>query len=256
MRSPVGDDTLVIVQARLGSRRLPGKINMEVTPGVTMLQMVVHKARQLGPPVFVATPPPDMDENDVLGRFWRVAQLHPEVKTFVRVTADCPLLDVGVGQRMLEQWSRTRDLSTPKWVSTIPLFLGTTPDLDGLDVEIFCRHFLELAEHHVGRGGEFNSIPPDREHVTTWMRRQGGAQFVTLGGLRTQWSVNEQTDLDWVRRVLASCQWCRSGIAHHSNARGSIAGEDGRYPVWDLHQDDTGGLVECTSYDIRKERMQ
>jgi spore coat polysaccharide biosynthesis protein SpsF (cytidylyltransferase family) len=229
------NNTLVVIQARENSRRLPGKIHMSIGRR-TMLEHVIHRARQIGPEVFVATPPPDLDENNVLGRFWKVAGLHPDVQHFVRLTGDCPLLDIGIAQRILaEHLASGND------------FTGTSYELDGLDVECFTREALEMAAVH---------DHDTREHVTPWMRAAcKRVKVVDLGGLVTRWSVNTQEDLLWVRDVMFACLRCYEGIPHHTNARASIGGNDGRWPVWDLHAMPAGDLAECAAHDIRKERM-
>ena len=99
------NNVLIVVQARANSKRLPNKIWADLH-GKPMLQHVLERARHIGPEVFVATPPPGLDENDVLGRFKLVSEYYPDVEHFVRLTADCPLLDVGVAKRILEEHLR------------------------------------------------------------------------------------------------------------------------------------------------------
>jgi len=41
------------------------------------------------------------------------------------------------------------------------------------------------------------------------------------------------------------CSRCAAGDAHHTNARHSIGGSEGRHPVYDLHVAEGGGLAEC-----------
>jgi hypothetical protein len=202
-----------------------------------MLECVLGKARQLGD-TLVAWPPPTLREEDVLGRFAQYAAALPFVETFVRLTADCPLLDTGVSQRIIDDYFLHRETLD---------FVGTSPALDGLDTEVFSRRALETATIH---------DHDQREHVTRWMRQALRCKIITFpqpGPLR--WSVDDQGGLDFVRRVMQACQHCAMGLPHHSNATGSIGGEDGRAPVWDLHALPDGGLGECTAYDIRMERI-
>lgn len=229
-------NVLVVVQAREHSTRLPGKIHMELSKGESMLYHVCKRAEKLGD-VFVATPPKDMDENDVLGRFWRVAQQHPTVDTFVRITADCPLLDWQFSLSLLDYYQSHR-----------VDFVGTAPELDGLDTEVFSRSLLEYV-HETGTGR-------DREHVTSLMRTTAAwKRIVTFPGQGPfRWSVDDREGLDFVRRVFATCDECRRGVPHHSNATGSIGGMDGRAPRWDLHAGADGGLVECVAFDVRMKR--
>lgn len=234
-------DVLVIVQARPGGTRLPGKINMELSPGESMLYHVCKRAEKIGP-VFVATPPPDLDEDDVLGRFWKVAQMHKEAKTFVRITADCPLLD----------WQFSLSLVDYKLQHPELDYVATSWTLDGLDTEVFSWKALKdtvmWVQRHPGN--------PSREHVTHWMRRaMPGKEVMFPGQGPFRWSVDDVDGLDFVRRVYMACTHCSRGTPHHSNAANSIGGMDGRAPRWDLHAGEDGGLVECTAYEVRKERM-
>lgn len=232
-------NVLVIVQARSGGTRLPGKIHMELSPGESMLYHVCKRAEKLGE-VFVATPPPDLDENDVLSRFWRVAEMHPEVDTFVRITADCPLLDWQFSLSLLDYYLQHRHCGLVDYVVT-----GW--ELDGLDTEVFSRAALRAAHH---------CVESDREHPTRRMRHNQLGRTVTFPGQGPfRWSVDDESGLDFVRRVFAACSFCAAGTPHHSNAQGSISGIDGRAPRWDLHAVPDGGLAECTSYEIRMERV-
>jgi len=225
---------LVIVQARSGGKRLPGKIHMLLSPGESMLYHVCKRAEKLGP-VFVATPPPDLPEDDVLSRFWRVAEQHPEVDTFVRITADCPLLDWQFSLTLMDAHARGG-----------VDFVGTHWSLDGLDTEVFSRDALERACVHES----------EREHPTLWMRDALRTKIVKFPGQGPfRWSVDDEMGLEFVRRVMAACDHCRDGVPHHSNAHSSIGGMDGRAPRWDLHAGPDGGLVECTAYEVRMERV-
>lgn len=90
---------LVIIQARLNSTRLPGKCLMTVG-GIPMVKRVWDAAKQAGCTytkdkykVIVAWPEryPDLDENNVLGRFRRISAEFPS-RWIIRLTSDCPLL--------------------------------------------------------------------------------------------------------------------------------------------------------------------
>ena len=50
--------------------------------------------------------------------------------------------------------------------------------------------------------------------------------------------------------AAAICPRCREGVPHHTNAQGSIGGDDHRAPVYDLHISTGGGLEECVAYAI------
>jgi len=229
---------LVIIQARENSSRLPGKIHADIC-GMSMLAHVVMRASRIAL-VVIAKPSNQEDENDVLSRYARVARANPDADPLIRITADCPLLDSGLGLGILDRYLQGRhDV------------VGTSPAFDGLDVEVFSRVALRTADMFAQRGR-------DREHVTPWMKRHLLYEEVNLRGPALRWSVDDAEGLEFVRAVFSACEECRVGTPHHTNSATSIGGMD-RSPVWDLHQldrpDNRGGLVECTAFDILKTRM-
>jgi spore coat polysaccharide biosynthesis protein SpsF (cytidylyltransferase family) len=230
---------LVIIQARLNSTRLPNKIHANIC-GLSMLGHVVMRAKQIAP-IVVAFPKPEEDENDVLSRFARVARQNPESDPLIRVTADCPMLDAGLGSGMVDRYDSGRyDI------------VATAPAFDGLDVEVFSRVALMHADVNA-----FSRY--DREHVTPFMKRHLNYQEIPLKGPALRWSVDDEQGLAFVRSVFRACENCRRGVPHHTNSATSIGGSD-RTPVWELHQvdrpDNRGGLEECTAYDILMTRTQ
>ncbi len=239
--------TLAIVQAREGSTRFPGKVFEDIL-GTPMWRVVWDRAKAIMGPqnAVVAWPGSRENENDVLSRFIRVlSEYSVDYTSVVRFTADCPLLDKDYSQHLiwLFQELRARNIDG----KAVEL-LATHPDLDGLDTEIFTRHALMEAND--------NARGSDREHVTSWMRRNIPTKIVTmplLGG-PIRWSVDDPSGLDFVRRVMGTCADCALGVPHHSNASASIGGSD-RSLVIDLHVGPGGGLVECTSADILRERI-
>ncbi len=103
--------TVAIVQARMGSTRLPNKV-MRLIDGVPMIELLLSRlsrAKNLNQ-IIVATSVDERnlpliehvqklgyqceqgDENDVLGRFAQAAEAH-QVDVIVRITGDCPLVD-------------------------------------------------------------------------------------------------------------------------------------------------------------------
>lgn len=86
-------DYLVIIQARLGSTRLPGKALLTVG-GVPMVKRVWLAAKgSKADKVVVAWPEryPDLEEGNVLERFRRISREFPS-HYIIRLTADCPLI--------------------------------------------------------------------------------------------------------------------------------------------------------------------
>lgn len=206
---------LAIIQARVGSQRLPGKTLADVC-GHPLLWYVVQRTKlaRLVDQVVVATPDTAEDMAihaacdewgvtcvagpgpDVLKRLALIAELwQPDL--IVRITADCPLIDPDVIDATIEQ---LRDKAT--WASNIQP--RTWPD--GLDVEVVTRLGLQLLDR-------LTDDPRDREHVTPLLYQPkqlfgiGGTlqSPVHLGDLR--WTVDTQADLDWVRQVYQRVPW-------------------------------------------------
>jgi spore coat polysaccharide biosynthesis protein SpsF len=165
--------TGAIVQARMGSSRLPGKVLLagvgkpllghllERLRKCQNLDLVVvatsHHSRddviadycyQVGTPVFRGS------EEDVLDRYYRAAR-HFGLKTIVRVTSDCPLIDPTLIDEQLRFFSYRRhefELVTNRHPLTYP---------DGLDFDIMPMEALEFAWHHAVE-------PQHREHTVPY----------------------------------------------------------------------------------------
>src|SRR5216683_568545 len=197
---------LVVVQARARSTRFPGKI-FEMIGSHTMLDHVVSRAARIGP-VTVAAPEmfPYLEEEDVLGRFAQFA-ISNRADVFVRVTADCPMLDTGLALGVLDRYM------AGQWD-----FVGTSPAFDGLDVEVFSAAAVREAHYAIHPYYSSCDSMRDREHVTTWMRRNLRAEVVELRGEGPlRWSVDDAGGLEFVRRVFGACQLCLGGVPHHTN---------------------------------------
>src|SRR5689334_21545465 len=107
-----------IVQARLGSSRLPAKVLLPLPTGRTVLEEVLHRCKKIEgvDEVVLACPPSDegifagvvrfpkgcahisfpfVDESDVLARY-ALAASETQADIVIRITADCPLLNPGL----------------------------------------------------------------------------------------------------------------------------------------------------------------
>ena len=163
---------VAIIQARVGSTRLPNKINLDLW-GKTVLQRVVSrvkKSRYLET-VVLAMPDTLMDsrtfhemymdgylgrENDVLNRYWKCAKMF-NADIIVRITADCPLIDPFIIDRTIGFFfNRDYDYVSNR--------LERPGYPDGQDVEIFRMEALDLAE-------DFARDKSDREHVTPYIKK-------------------------------------------------------------------------------------
>ncbi|MEZ4365056.1 MAG: glycosyltransferase family protein [Kofleriaceae bacterium] len=205
--------TAVIVQARMGSTRLPGKVLASIA-GAPMLVRVVERAGKIAgvDELVVATSSSSIDdpiaeladargwrltrgsEHDVLARYLEAARA-VDASVIVRVTADCPLLDPGVGGRVVAalDGGRAADYASNTQVRTYPR---------GLDVEALTREALE-------RSARDARAPAAREHVT-WHVYQHPEAFrlldVTSPDDRSalRWTVDTPADLELARRLYAA----------------------------------------------------
>jgi spore coat polysaccharide biosynthesis protein SpsF len=144
---------VAIVQARMGSTRLPGKVLKDIG-GATTLSRVVDRLRRSRfiEKLLVATtdePADDVivklcqrhsvavfrgDEKDVLDRYHRAAQFS-HAKIVVRITSDCPLIDPEITDKTIQAFLDAR----PDYVSNA--LVRTYPR--GLDTEVMTTQALE-----------------------------------------------------------------------------------------------------------------
>lgn len=163
-----------IIQARMGSTRLPGKILKDIL-GKPMLWHVVERCRASKRlhNVVVATTVNSEDDavkkfcsehsipcfrgsaDDVLERYYRAAGTFG-ADTIVRVTGDCPLIDPHVIDACVEAFGK----GTYDYISNINPGPRTFPR--GLDTEVFSFAALARAHRNAHEAHE-------REHVTPYM---------------------------------------------------------------------------------------
>jgi spore coat polysaccharide biosynthesis protein SpsF len=205
---------LVVVQARTGSSRFPGKVLAEIE-GEPMLGFMLDRIRSLeadpGTRLVVATSDLTADdpvaeiargrdlaavrgsEGDVLARFALALEEHP-ADLVVRLTADCPLMDPGVVRASVSHHlDQGADYTSNTLARTFP---------DGLDVEVMTADALRWAASAAQAGDE-------REHVTPYLQRHPNriqiAQVVDPAHAGYErWTVDRPEDLDIVRDAIAS----------------------------------------------------
>lgn len=202
--------TIAVLQARMSSTRLPGKVLLR-TCGKPLLQHQVERARRAKrlDALVVATSTDASDDalqtlcesigipchrgslDDVLDRFMGAARpLSPAY--VVRLTGDCPLIDPHVVDRVIETAQQPGvDYASNALNPTYP---------DGLDVECMRFEVLEQAAREARK-------PSEREHVTPFIHTQPQrfalrqVQHSTdLSHLR--WTVDEPADFVFVSQVF------------------------------------------------------
>ena len=203
-------NVVAIIQARMGSTRLPGKV-LKPIGGVPMIDLLLARLSQAVEldRIVVAMPLGAIDQpladhvaalgyavsrgslDDVLDRYLQAGRT-ARADVIVRITADCPLIDPTLVDAAVR---RFRDARVDYLSNVAP---PTYPD--GLDVEVFTHAALERAAAQTRK-------PGDREHVTPYLR--DSAQFTRanlsneedLSALR--WTVDEPADYEVISRVFA-----------------------------------------------------
>jgi spore coat polysaccharide biosynthesis protein SpsF len=203
---------VVIVQARMTSTRLPGKVLADLA-GRPMLAQQIRRIRECrrADDIVIATTTRDSDdavvelarsegvrwyrgdEQDVLARYVFAAR-EARADLVARVTADCPLLDPAETDRVigeLQEHAGQADYASNVIERTFPR---------GLDAEALFRDVLE-------RVGRMASSAKAREHVTWYVNRERPELFVrrsvrdASSNADLRWTVDAPEDLDVVRRI-------------------------------------------------------
>ncbi|MGB0672102.1 MAG: cytidylyltransferase domain-containing protein [Rhodospirillales bacterium] len=202
--------TAVIVQARLGSTRLPGKV-LELLAGQSVLAHVLKRCQTIKNADFVVCAVPEGpaddpialevercgcavfrgSEQDVLARYHGAAT-NVGADWILRVTADCPLIDPKVCADVIdlaqaESAAYACNNNPPSWPH-------------GLDCECVPFAWLDRAFHEAQK-------PFEREHVMPFIRNHSEAKLANLpcpeGDLTGhRWTLDEAADLAFMRAVF------------------------------------------------------
>lgn len=238
----VNDDAVGIIQARLASTRLPGKILAPIAGRTVLLDVLVQRLRSSGIDWWLATtdlPSDDVtaawgealglqvfrgSEQDVLSRFTGVIEL-TGADVVVRVTADNPFTDGGTVRRLLELLRGADDTITGIRGSGAPrqFPLGFVPEV------VRSSALLELDSAIVDDGSVH------RTHVTSAIDQ--GA-FLTYrddalpSRARWRWTVDTATDLAMAREAfgVAGSDWADLDYA------GFVAALDERPDITSMNQ--------------------
>lgn len=204
--------TVAIIQARMGSTRLPGKV-MQDLAGEPMLARVVRRTARvlLLDDIIVATTDKLADnvitdlcdergwrvfrgsEMDLLDRYYQAA-LETNAEVVVRITSDCPLIEPEIVERVVREFLKGQPhvdyLSSMLPKRTFPM---------GLDTEVMRFDALQRAWHE-------DKNPAWREHVAPYIHRN--PDLFRLDGVMNdtdysymRWTVDTPEDLAFVRRI-------------------------------------------------------
>jgi glutamate-1-semialdehyde 2,1-aminomutase len=200
---------VAIVQARMGSMRLPNKVMKSVVgkPMIELLLARLARSRELNQ-IVVATSVDDKNlplvehvralgyaceqgsENDVLDRYVQAGRAH-QADVVVRITGDCPLVDSNMVDECIRRFR----------IADVDYFSNVVPPTypDGLDIEIVTLGALERALIESEKSY-------DHEHVTSYVRESGKFRTAAMQNdedfSALRWTVDEPADLEVIRKVF------------------------------------------------------
>ncbi len=204
---------IAIVQARMGSTRLPGKVLIDIQ-GKPLLEHVIERLRdsRFIDQIIIATTGNEGDraiiefaqsnglsyyvgsEDDVLDRFYQAAKKFC-TDTIVRITPDDPFKDTEVIDKVIGYYLENKDKLD--YVSNT--IKPTYPE--GLDVEVFSFEALEKVWQEARKASE-------REHVTPYI--WNNPELFRLANVESdedlshlRWTIDYEEDLRFVREVYA-----------------------------------------------------
>lgn len=200
---------VAIVQARMGSTRLPNKV-MKSIVGLPMIELLLKrlsKAKEVDQIVVATSIDPrnqpllervkqlgyaceQGSEQDVLSRYLQAAEAH-HADVIVRITGDCPLVDPELVDTVISAFK----------ANPVDYFSNTSPATypDGLDIEVFTLKALQ-------RSAQESNSEFDHEHVTPYIRNQPSFSKSSiqhnedLSALR--WTVDEPEDLQVITHIF------------------------------------------------------
>jgi len=200
---------VALVQARMGSTRLPGKVLKSIVnkPMIELLLTRLSKSSELDDIIVAASEETENDklqsvveslgykctrgsEKNVLNRFYQSAK-EVDADVIVRITGDCPLVDSNLVDECIQGYKSNK----------VDYFSNVDPASypDGLDIEVMSFESIKRANNETD--SDF-----DREHVTPYIRNSDSFSKSSMSyteDLSSQrWSVDEPEDLTVVTNVF------------------------------------------------------
>ncbi len=198
-----------IVQARMGSTRLPGKVMKEINgkPLIEYLLMRLNKSKLLDK-IILATGLSKENDNlanfvqkkgfdvfrgedeDVLSRYFEAAKNY-NTEIVVRITGDCPIIDVNLMDNIIKEFLNNKlDYLSNTIDPTFP---------DGLDIEVFTFNSLEIAALNAKKSF-------DKEHVTPFIKRDKRFKrlnyYNDIDYSEERWTVDDPEDLIVIKNII------------------------------------------------------
>jgi len=201
-----------ILQTRMGSTRLPGKVLMKINKNDLILDFVIRQLKfsELIDEIVIATTNLEQDDIiekyakdngikyfrgsslDVLDRYYQCAK-ELKLSTILRVTSDCPLIDPKIVDKIIRKFKKGKYDYVSNFLShSFP---------NGTEAEMFSFSVLENAWHNGKKSNE-------REHVTPYI--YDNQEKFCLGQIKNEkdysnfrWSVDRKDDLELVKAIAS-----------------------------------------------------
>lgn len=206
--------TVAIIQARMGSTRLPGKVLLSLGE-ISVLGHVITRLQtsKLIDEIWIATSTEDADqiieleagiygaqvykgsESDVLDRYYQTA-VRAQADRVLRITSDCPFIDVDIISQLIDVFERSQcDYASNGLKRTYPR---------GLDCELFTFETLERTWHKA-------DLDFQREHVTPFIYQHSDqfriAQLIgNIDYSAHRWTLDTIEDWGFIQAVYEKCQ--------------------------------------------------
>ena len=199
---------LLIVQARINSKRLPGKVLMKLGK-YTVIEFLLKrliKSKKIDK-VIVATTNNKTDdilcdhldrlkiqyfrgsEDNVLKRFYDASTIY-KAHNIIRITADCPFIDIKMMNKMINIFEKDKvDYLSNSYPPTFP---------DGLDIEIFNYKSLKNAFKNA-------KSKYDKEHVTSYIKINKKLKILNYENKvnlsKYRWTLDEALDYKLIKKI-------------------------------------------------------
>ena len=211
---------IAIIQARMNSKRLPGKV-LKLINDRTFIELIIRRLErsQLIDDIVIALPANESshpiikllksininyslgDEHNLISRYLKAAKAF-NADYIIRITADCPFVDPDIIDNMIKKiLSSELDFIT----NVIP---PTWPD--GLDITIFSMKTLL-------KTNKYASLNSDKEHVVPWMWKNSNLKnknilkafnyIAPVDMKKHRWTLDTKEDYDFFNKTAKKLSW-------------------------------------------------
>jgi spore coat polysaccharide biosynthesis protein SpsF len=216
----------IILQARLGSKRLPKKILKKIYNKESSLSYIIKRTKKFNFNLVVATTKSKKDdkiisvckenninffrgsENNVFERYKKAAKLY-KIKNIIRLTSDCPLIDFYLLNDMKKEYLKKK---LDYICNTLPIKKSTFPN--GSDIEIFKSSLLDKYK-------KLNKS--DKEHVTNKFWKSKKIKKVTFTNntdlSKVRYTLDYKSDLLVIKKILLHLNKNKKKITYRNISR-------------------------------------